>query len=84
MVSLVTWTVPKGQEKVSTCHSTGLPWGWGSPALPCPILGHLALVNPVGLSCSLLPGAAGHGLDEIILIHQLEHSFLPGRHRAAP
>lgn len=68
----------------STWHTTGLPGARGAPALPSPALGHLALVDPVGLGCPLLPRAAGHGLDEIVLVHELEHTFLPGRHKLAP
>lgn len=74
----------KARGRDSTSHAAGFPRSRGSPALLGPVLGHLALVDPVGLCCSLLPGAAGHGLDEIVLVHEPKHTFLAGRHKAAP
>lgn len=70
------------EEGDCTLDATGFPWSWWPPASLCPVLGRLALVNPVGLRRSILPKAGGHWFDEIVLVHEPEHTFLVGRDKA--
>lgn len=69
----------RAEEGDITSHTTGFPRSRWPPALLCPALRDLALVDPVGLCCSILPRAGGHRFDEVVLVHEPKHAFLAGR-----
>ena len=64
-----------------TFHPTGA-WSPGVPRL-CPLLGGLALVYHVGLGVARPGGDAIQGLNEVVLVGELEHTFLGKKHSAA-
>ena len=62
-----------------TFHPTGA-WSPGVPRL-CPLLGGLALVYHVGLGVARPGGDAIQGLNEVVLVGELEHTFLGKKHQ---